>query len=339
MATSRKYSVFRPMKVQVRPGSVAEKLNRGHAMLPGGARQTRAIAPGIRRSPRDDLIFHGGKTVPKMRFANFFVGGAAAWRPSDIDAIDQGIFRAMNDRRLNNVIVQYFPGEKLECDRREAKVLPGSPPSKVSQGDVELFIKKLYADGTIGRRDLDVTIFNLLLPSGTLLTDAAAATGNLAGHGKSATGRIGKASTSLGGLGGYHGSVRFKSAGVNVRVYYSVDVYSEFLENGRENGIAAFSTPWKNVVATLYHEMNEFRTDPDVDDSIAAGDDPHGSDFLGWVSKQGDEIGDQPIAAADPLDEVFKQVKLTGKSTYIPVQFQYSNFVHGAEGPIRKPHA
>jgi hypothetical protein len=26
-----------------------------------------------------------------------------------------------------------------------------------------------------------------------------------------------------------------------------------------------FDQPWKNVLATFYHELNEARTDPDVD--------------------------------------------------------------------------
>jgi len=38
------------------------------------------------------------------------------------------------------------------------------------------------------------------------------------------------------------------------------------------------------------------------------------------------------------LTRVFSEVKLTGKKTTVPVQFMYSNFVHGPEGPITKPH-
>src|SRR5215472_5023709 len=66
----------------------------------------------------------------------------------------------------------------------------------------------------------------------------------------------------------YHGSVHFEDNGKQVTVYYSANVFSQPLANGRENGIAVFDAPWKNVVATLYHEMNEFRTDPDVRDAI-----------------------------------------------------------------------
>jgi hypothetical protein len=29
----------------------------------------------------------------------------------------------------------------------------------------------------------------------------------------------------------------------------------------RRNGIVMFDKPWKNVIGTLYHELNEFRID------------------------------------------------------------------------------
>jgi hypothetical protein len=321
------------MKVQVRPGSYAESFYRNHSGLIGNALgRSRAIVPGIKPSPVDDLIFHGGKTVPQMQFANLHVGGADAWANADVERIDAAIFRAMNDRRLNNVMVQYFPGAKLDCARIAPRILPGTPPKTMSQGDATALLKKLYADGTLNRADLGVTIVNLLLPPGSVLTDGAAPTpqkGKAPKHG----------STSLNGLGGYHGSVHVRGTnGRKLTLYYSIDVYSQILASGKENGIAVWKQPWKNVVATLYHEMNEFRTDPDVDDAIAAGDDPRGNDFLGWVSRNGDEVGDYPIAIADPLTQVFREVKLAGKTTSVPVQFQYSNFVHGPEGPLAQPH-
>ena len=87
-------------------------------------------------------------------------------------------------------------------------------------------------------------------------------------------------------------------------------------------------------MATLYHELNEFRTDAAVNDAIAQQDDR----FLGWNSRRGTEIGDQPIfAAGGGLRKVFKEVKLGAKR--VPVQFLYSNAAHGAEGPIDTPHS
>jgi hypothetical protein len=63
------------------------------------------------------------------------------------------------------------------------------------------------------------------------------------------------------------------------------------------------------------------------------------NDFLGWMSRRGAECGDQPIFAAASLNLVFKEVDATNSTTLIPVQFLYSNAVHGAEGPIDDPHA
>ena len=106
------------------------------------------------------------------------------------------------------------------------------------------------------------------------------------------------------------------------------------LANNKENGIVAFNKPWKNVVGTLYHEINEFRTDPDVNDAI----EQNSNEFLGWNSRRGHEVGDQPIFVASSLSQVFKEVRdATGKRR-IPVQFMYSNAVHGPEGPISRPH-
>ena len=54
------------------------------------------------------------------------------------------------------------------------------------------------------------------------------------------------------------------------------------------------------------------------------------------------EIGDQPIfkaGAAGDLKLVFKEVADPPRKIKLPVQFLYSNAVHGAEGPINKPHS
>ena len=60
--------------------------------------------------------------------------------------------------------------------------------------------------------------------------------------------------------------------------------------------------------------------------------------FLGWMSAQGQEIGDQPIATAKALSLVFKEVLASTGGKRLPVELLYSNAVHGAEGPIDQPH-
>ena len=132
------------------------------------------------------------------------------------------------------------------------------------------------------------------------------------------------AASSLGGLGGYHGSVH---AGGAV-IYFAVGVFSELLPNGDKNGIVAFDEPWKNIVGTFYHEMQEVRTDPDVEDAIRT----QNRNFIGWNSDQGEEIGDFPVFEADPLQQVFKEVPLVNGDT-APIQLMYSNRVNGPEDP------
>ena len=305
-----------PMKVQVRPHSKAEKLYHAARGLPGNQMpMPKAIASGIDPSPLHDLIYHGGKVIPNMHYKNFFVGGTTSWAESDMASIDTALSAAMRDASLNNVMTQYFPGTKISCDFHGSDILSVPKPKVVGEPDVQNMAKTLFANGDLSAFDLNNSIFNFVLPSGTVLKLDA--------------------SSSLNGLGGYHGSIHVKKGNVSSTIYYSVGAFSEILPNGDENGIAVFDKPWKNVVGTFYHELNEYRTDADVDDAIKQNN----NDFLGWMSRQGEEIGDNPISSSHGvLKRVFSEVKLTGKKTSVPVQFMYSNFVHGAEGPLKKPH-
>ena len=305
---------FAPMRIQARPGSLAEQRYYLKSSLPGLAWPSpKAIAPGIDPSPLDDLIFHGGKVVPQMEFQNIYVSAGTDWVESDIVNIDSAITRAMRDKRFNNVMLQYFPGAAVSCDPR-ASIVAGVKPRSMDEPDVQSMVVAMYDDKKVARSNLGSTIFNLVLPPGTVL-------------------KLGS-SNSLNGLGGYHGSVHVQRAGKTVTRYYSASVFSQMLANGRENGIVAFDRPWKNVVGTLVHEINEFRTDADVNDAIQK----NSNDFLGWTSRKGHECGDQPIFVAAELNLVFKQIKAVGGTSRVPVQFMYSNAVHGAEGPIAAPH-
>jgi hypothetical protein len=296
------------------------------------------LAPGLPPTPEHDLIDHGGKTVANLTFTNFYVGGQEAWQQSDIQAIDQALAAAMSDRDLNNVMVQYFPGGEITSTFKPSSVLPGSPPSSVGKSDVETMVSTLFGNGQLDGYDLTSTVFNFMLPSGTILSDQDGGSEDsslqmghqLRRHQQNAA--VPKdAADSLHGLGGYHGSIHSGQQ----TIYYAVGVYSEQRPDGTVNGIPVFDQPWKNVVATFYHELNEARTDADVEDAINAG---NGSNLLGWVSAQGEECGDFPVFEANPLTEVFQEVDLTDGSGTVPIQFMYSNAVHGPEGPISQPH-
>ncbi len=159
--------------------------------------------------------------------------------------------------------------------------------------------------------DLSSTVFDFMLPSGITLSQGD--------------------SYSQKGLGGYHGSVNFTdSGGTQKTAYYAISVYSQndrYL--GLTNGIAVFKQPWKNVVAIAYHELNETRTDADVEEVNRTGN----QQLLGWYSDKGGEVGDYPITEAGyNLSAVFREVPLANGES-VPIQYMYSNRVHGLEDP------
>jgi hypothetical protein len=308
-----------------------------------GSPVPKAIAPGIPPSPDHDLKYQGGKTIQDLRFMNFYVG-ADAWNQSDMANIEKALAAAMSDPDLNNVMVQYFSGP-ITSTSDGSQTLPGAAPQVMSQGDVEQLVTTLYTSGKLAGHDLTSTLFNFMLPPGTVLNTDTNPTGGaqqvIAAVKNQVTAKKKRVvvprdeADSLNGLGGYHGSVHVSSADI---VYYAVGVYSQTEADGTVNGIPVFDQPWKNVVATFYHELNEARTDADVEDAIRAGNSPNANSFLGWISDQGEEVGDYPVSeAGGNLTQVFQEVELTDKSGTVPVQFMYSDAVHGPEGPIANP--
>lgn len=337
MTPDKSKNVVRPLRVFVGHGTKAEKGFRSRMSMP------EAIAPGIAPTPSHDLVFHGGHTIQDLVFTNFYVGGSAAWKAGDIQNIDRALSAAMADTDLNNVMSQYFSSGKITSTFKPSQVLTGPPPKVVSQGDIENLVLQLFKAGTLNGFDYTSTVFNFMLPSGTILNTDAAPTNSAIAAQLEKPSEVKKGlpvedeDDSTQGLGGYHGSVHAGSGSNTATVYYAVGVYSETLPDGTVNGIPVFDQPWKNVVATFYHELNEARTDADVEDAIRAGNDPSATRFLGWTSQQGEECGDFPVAEANPLSQVFQEVELTDKSGTVPVQFQYSDSAHGPEGPRATP--
>jgi hypothetical protein len=301
-----------PMRIQVAPGSEAEYRHFwAAARRSDESIEREALAPGVSASPNDDLIFRGGKTLAQMGFQNIYLGRPSDFASGDVKSIDDAITRLMRDEKLKSVVQQYFPGKTLTYDTAQSVILEESRPNEMDEPDVQNKLIDLFDRKLILGTDHDRTIFNLVLPPDTIL--------KLNG------------SSSERGLGGYHGSVHFSRGGQTNTLYYSANVYSA-IRAGKRNGIPFFSSPWKNVVCTLYHELIESQTDPDVGDAIRQGD----RRFIGFNSNRGQEIGDQPIAA-NSLDRVFKEVLTLPGPRPTPVQFMYSNAVHGAEGSSEKP--
>jgi len=343
-ASNGNESAIYPMNVLVRSTGLAYNVLRRRRAIPlARAVSAKALAPGLPATKAHDLIYHGGKLIPDLVYRNFYIVGTASWATSDRHNIDHALSAAMSDKGLNNVMVQYFPSGKISSKFAGAKVLPGAKPQLVDATDVKELVRTLYERGEFDSDDLTRTVFNFLLPRGTVLTDGEdgdsettdqrrddrdAGRRPLIGGEGHAPGE--KQASSLHGLGGYHGSVHIARAdgdGTDT-VYYAVGVFSE-----DDNGIAVFDQPWKNVVATFYHELCEARTDPDIDDVIDTGN----TKLWSWASRQGEECGDFPVFEADPLTQVFMEIALPNGKGMVPVQLQYSNFVHGPEGPLPTP--
>lgn len=293
------------LRVVARPQSEAARIYRRAIGRP------EAIAPGIAPHPEFDLVNHGGKTIPSLTYVNFYLGGTEAWPASDLGSIDASLAAAMEDAGLNNVMAQYFGGVPPRAAPAPTPTISIVPPNTTDNAAVESIVRQLAGGGLLDALDASSSVANLLLPPGVILADSGG-------------------SDSLHGLGGYHGSVQVDG----VTIYFAVGVYSQTLPDGTQNGIVAFDQPWKNVVATFYHELNEARTDADVDAAISTGDDA----LLGWTSSQGYEVGDEPVfEASGNLSLVFEEVPLADGSGTAPIQLMWSNSVHGPEGPVRAP--
>jgi hypothetical protein len=315
-----------PMNIVVLQSSDAEakyRIRAGASMS-----SSRAVAPGIHPTPDHDLVFHKGKTIETLTYTNFYVGGVTSWQAADIRNIDQALGAAMSDSGLNNVLAQYFPAMPTTTFK-PSTTLPGTKPAHFSQGDIEQLVSTMHTQGAFAGFDHTSTVFNYIMPRGTILNDNPAVG---AEEGKERTRDARNVDTeaadSSHGLGGYQGSIHNGGS----TIYYAVGVYSERTSTGN-NGIPVFDKQWKNVVATFYHELCEARTDADVEDAIKN----RSNRFIGWASGQGEEIGDFPVFEASPLSLVFQEVPLA-KGGSAPIQLMYSNAVHGPEGPQPTPH-
>ncbi|MEJ7594764.1 MAG: hypothetical protein WKF77_24825 [Planctomycetaceae bacterium] len=296
-------------------------------------------------TPKENLKYRGGRIIRDLFYVNLYVSGDTEWSAADVERIDGSLSAAMRDEHLNNVLLQYFNNQHISSTALPSHPLVGYTPKTVSRGDIQNYVTYLHQKGFLRSYDLKNTVFNFLLPPGTVLTadDRAAKAQHVDIHALAGAETIEthnivpeiEVVDSLNGLGGYHGSVVIANGG---RIYFSVDVHSQRFANGATNGIPVFNEPWKNVVATLYHQLVEARTDPDVEDAIRDSSDLNADRYLGWVSDSGLEIGDFPIHANVPITSVVREVPLADGSGMVPVQLPYSNFVQGPEGPIPQPH-
>lgn len=267
---------------------------------------------GLTPDSSHNLQYDGGYIIQNLQFANIYVGGSA-WSASDIQNIDSALSSGMSDPVLNTVMQQYFSGQ-ITTQFLGSTELPGGAPRSVSQTQLESYIAAIDSRGYLQGFNLNDTVLNFMLPPGTVLTKGT--------------------DNSLNGLGGFHGSV--EAVGPNGRhdtIFYAVGAYSQAFSNGKVNGIPAFDQNWKNVVATFYHELNEARTDPEVEFANQTND----QSYCGWISPAGDEIGDYQIQEMNdanlPLGSIFCEVPLADGSGTVPIQLMWSNQFGGPVDP------
>jgi hypothetical protein len=304
-----------------------------HPQSEAGETYRRARAAGFPAEKQVNLRFFGGRAIEHLTYTNVYVGGESAWDADDVARIDAALAAAMTDPHLNNVVAQYYADEHPTTTFVPSRFLDGPAPHRVYRDTVESFAASLEQQGVLSGLHPASTIVCLLLPRGHVLVD-----GTKSGHehrdaDDASPLERDEAVDSKHGLGGYHGSIHARQGSAST-IYYAVSVYSE-----GTNGIPAFDEPWKNVCATLYHELNEARTDPDVEDAVRAGSDPGANRFLGWYSPRGGEIGDIPMeeAGAD-LGSVMVEVPVAHSPGTVPIQLMWSNAVGGPEGPIAHRH-
>jgi len=252
MSADQSKQYVRPLRVFVGHGTKAEKGFHARMSMP------EVLAPGVPATPAHDLVYHGGHTIPDLVFTNFYVDGSAAWKASDIQNIDKALAAAMSDVDLNNVMVQYYSGGKITSKSQPSQVLAGPKPQTVSQGDVENLVKRLFAAGSLDGFDFTSTLFNFMLPSGTILNTDTAPTGGAISAAAEKPVAAKKAipveheDDSTQGLGGYHGSVHVGSGPTDQKIYYAVGVYSETLPDGTVNGIPVFEA---NPLTKVFQEV------------------------------------------------------------------------------------
>jgi hypothetical protein len=286
--------------------------------LPSHHHDASQLAAGFTPDPAVDMTYQGGRTIPKLKFKSFYLNGAK-WAASDMKNIDTALAGAMSDKPLNKVVLQYFPGQSsISTKFLGSQKVTGNVPKTFTRDSVNPVLQSLLNAGKLKDVD-DNTVVCLMLPPGIVLTtDAQGGVGKLKGDDDEDSSRK--------GLGGYHGSAHVGSR----VIYFAVGVYSEETSKLR-NGIPFWPDPWKNVVATFYHELNEARTDPDVEEFNRTGH----QGLIGWYAdvEGGGEIGDIPINEASSLSLVMTEVKLAAGGT-APIQLMWSNAVHGPQGPI-----
>jgi hypothetical protein len=304
--------------VKVHPEKLRKFLARPEAKKRPPHKPGQPLAPGFTADHSYDMKNFGGKTIHALSFTNIYLG-AGKWAAADMTNIDKALSTAMSDAKLNDVMAQYFGKQTVTTKFLGSKKEDGKVPATFDRDSVSSTLDALYAGGALAGLDFANTVVNLLLPPGIILDTTGSGDVRSGGDADDKD-------SSLEGLGGYHGSHKTSDG---TPIYFAAAVYSQKTGH-KTNGIPIWPDSWKNVVATLYHELNEARTDADVELVNATGNDH----LLGWYSQKGGEVGDIPITLAEnDLHLVFVEQTL-GSGQVVPIQLMWSNAAGGPGDPF-----
>jgi hypothetical protein len=287
------------------------------------------------------LIHRGGPILPDLAYKTFYYGDAWKADPAHADnphalarqKIDAAIAAAMQDGGLNAMLAQYFDGAAVTCTAHPSEILDDDPrgapiEQPFNERDIRRIVRNLLP-GRLAGFDFGRTVVNIVLPLGASvqvlgLDEKERPTGASVEPGVPLdTPYFGS------DIAGYHGSVPAKIDGAEVEVLYSVVVWSD--------GAVGIPVPqwegWENIVATLYHELQETRTNPYVDVAVRTGKASHigwNTDPLPGPGNVADcrEIADLPLLVADALETSFTRVAVTaadGSRIAVPIQRLWSN--------------
>jgi hypothetical protein len=304
----------------------------------GGSASGGASLPG--------LLFRGGRTIRDLAFKTFYYGSVWQQNPASTvinrlaaarTQIDNAIDAAMVDPQLNGILSQYFGGQPVTGKALPSEVIANAPRTAspniaFNETDIRGVIADLLATRLAGI-DLASTVVNIVLPPGMSLEILGLDEQARPSGAAVMPGVPRDAANFDSGIAGYHGSAAMQTAGTSVDVLYSVVVWSD--------GSTGIPVPgwqgWENVVATLYHELQETRTNPDVDRAVRSGD----SRFIGWNTDPVDgpdgpdcrEIADLPLILNNAQRyAAFARVSVAGQPTPVPIQLMWSN-QHGRMMP------
>ena len=296
------------------------------------------------------LKHRSGRTLPDLKYKVFYYG--RAWEKQEgsplnnphaeaRENIDRFVALAMNDCELNKVLAQYFDGQKITGEALTSEIIyddeRGLPPNvPFNENDIRRIIRKIAGSNKVP--ELATTAINIVLPQGMSLEilgldEQERQAGTTVEHGVPRD-----TPNYSSGIAGYHGSVVVDAVGTEV--LYSVVAWSD--------GSIGIPIPgwegWENVAAILYHELQEIRTNPDVDRAVRSGESRH----IGWNTDPMDgpdeidcrEIADLPlIVSGREPQRAFSRVEVEcpdGTKAQVPIQAIWSNH-HGRMLPDHKP--